>query len=148
MCYSIFVLWKIVKKLDMAKRLGRVGFGLQVKWVMGQKWVILIRLKTGSGQSGCESGWVGLTYIFHMIFFFFFLRKKFSSRSRWCQLKLDMAKWVGRVGSGSDRINWIAGQTGHESKMGHFKRVKNKFRSIELRVGSGWPVFFIWFFFF
>ena len=40
------------------------------------------------------------------------------------------------------RVNRVANQTGHMSKTGHFKRVKNGFRSIGLRVGSGWPVFF------
>ena len=33
--------------------------------------VILSGLKIGSGQTGCGSGRVGLTCIFHMIFFFF-----------------------------------------------------------------------------
>ena len=49
-----------------------------------------------------------------------------------------MAKRAGRVGSGSGRVNWVTGQTGHESKTGHFKRVENGFGSIGLRVGSGW----------
>ena len=40
------------------------SIGLCVKWVTGQKWVILSGLKTGSGQSGCRSGRVGLTRIF------------------------------------------------------------------------------------
>ena len=37
---------------------------------MGQKQVILSGVKTSSSQSDCESGQVGLTHIFHMIFFF------------------------------------------------------------------------------
>ena len=44
--------------------------------------------------------------------------------------KLDMAKRAGRV-------NRVASQTGHGSKTGHFKRVKNGFGSIGLRVESG-----------
>ena len=40
----------------------------------------------------------------------------------------------GRVGFGS--VNQVMGQTGCRSKMGHFKRVKNGFESIGLRVGS------------
>ena len=49
---------------------------------------------------------------------------------------------------GSDRVNRVMGQTGHGSKTGHFKRVKNGFRLIGLRVRSGWPVFFTWIFFY
>ena len=51
---------------------GRVGLSSsQVNRVVGKKWVILSRLKTGSSQSGCESG--RLTCIFHMNFFIFII---------------------------------------------------------------------------
>ena len=63
----------------MAKHAGR-GWG-RVNRVVGQtghgsKRVILSRLKTGSGQSGCESGRVGLARIFHMNFFIFYFYKE------------------------------------------------------------------------
>ena len=63
-------------------------------------------------------------------------------------LTLDMAKLAGRVGfgfgSGQSRCRSNVSQV----KTGHFKRVKNEFGSIGLRIGSGWPVFFNLFFFF
>ena len=52
---------------------------------------------------------------------------------------LDMAKRAGRVGSG---------QSGHWSKQVIFKRVKRVAGWVGLRVGSSWPVFFNFFFFF
>ena len=46
---------------------------------------------------------------------------------------LDMAnKWVE---SNLDRVNRVVGQMGYKLKMDHFKQVKNRFRSIGLRVG-------------
>ena len=41
---------------------------LYVKWVMGQKWVILIGLKTRLSQLGCGSGWDD-PYFSHDFFF-------------------------------------------------------------------------------
>ena len=52
-----------VKSLDMAKRAGRVGFGLG-QMGCGSKRVIL------SGLKNRVAGQVGLTHIFHMIFLF------------------------------------------------------------------------------
>ena len=49
------------KSLDMAKRAGRVGFRLSQLGLRVGSWVI--------GQSGCETGWVGLTRIFQTFFF-------------------------------------------------------------------------------
>ena len=68
--YRFFKKLKLLKKLDMEN--GRVGLSSsQVNRVVGKKWVILSRLKTGSSQSGCESG--RLTCIFHMNFFIFII---------------------------------------------------------------------------
>ena len=52
--------------------------------------------------------------------------------------KIDMAKRAGRFESG---------QSGCGSNMGYFKRIKNGFGSIGLRVGLGWPVIFHMIFF-
>ena len=46
------------------------------------------------------------------------------------------------------RVGFRSSQSGCGLKMGHFKWVKNKFRSIRLHVRSGWPIFFTWIFFF
>ena len=51
-------------------------------------------------------------------------------------LKCDLAVRHSKM-SGSNWVNWVAGQTGHESKIGNFKLVKKGFMSIRLRVGSG-----------
>ena len=51
-------------------------------------------------------------------------------------LECDLAVRHGKMG-GSNWVNWVAGQTGHESKIGNFKLVKKGFMSIRLRVGSG-----------
>ena len=51
-----------------------------------------------------------------------------------------------RLGSG--RVNRIVGQIDYRSKIGHFKRVEIGFGSIVLQIGSGWPIFFTWIFFF
>ena len=53
-------------------KMGRFG---QVNRITGQKMVILSGLKRGLDQSGCGLGWVGLTCIFHMDFFFFNYKK-------------------------------------------------------------------------
>ena len=53
--------------------------------------------------------------------------------------KIDMAKRAGRFESG---------QSGCGSNTGYFKRIKNGFGSIGLRVGLGWPVIFHMIFFF
>ena len=57
----------------MAKQAIQVGsIRLRVKWVTGQKMVILSGLKTGSGQSGCGSGQVD-PYFSHEFYFLFFI---------------------------------------------------------------------------
>ena len=50
-------------------------------------------------------------------------------------LECDLAVRHGKMG-GSGWVNWVAGQTGHGLKMGHFKLVKKGFVSIRLWVGS------------
>ena len=62
-------------------------------------------------------------------------------------LECDLAVRHGKM-SGSNWVNWVADQTGHESKICHFNLVKKGFMSIRLRVGSGRPVFSHEFFFF
>ena len=52
--------------VDMAKRAGRVGS-------IGSR-VILSGLKTGSGQSGCRSGWL-VFFTWKFLFFIFFIKK-------------------------------------------------------------------------
>ena len=65
----------------MSKRVAQDGFELGQSDCRSNrlrvKMVILSGLKTGLGQSGCGLGWVGLTHIFHMNFFYYkFLLKK------------------------------------------------------------------------
>ena len=50
------------------------SIGLHVKYVVDQKWVILSGLKRT--QVNRVAGWIRLTCIFHMIFFFFFNIRK------------------------------------------------------------------------
>ena len=57
-----------VKSLEMAKRTGRVEFGLS-QMGCGSKRVILSALKMGSGQSGCGSGRVN-PYFSHNFFIY------------------------------------------------------------------------------
>ena len=61
------------QKLDMAKRAGRVGFGLGQSG-HGSKWVIFKRVNRVVGQTGCGLSWVAsrvkLTRIFQKFFFF------------------------------------------------------------------------------
>ena len=49
------------------------SIGLHVKYVVDQKWVILSGLKRA--QVNRVAGWIRLTCIFHMIFFFFKYKK-------------------------------------------------------------------------
>ena len=58
--------------LDRAKWAGWVGFGSSQSGCKLK--TCHFKLKRGSGQASCESGWVGLTRIFHMKFFF--IKKK------------------------------------------------------------------------
>ena len=60
------------KKKEITDKLIRHGKTGGSGRVIGKKRVILSGLKTGSGQSGCRSGWVGLSRIFHMKFFIFY----------------------------------------------------------------------------
>ena len=66
---------------------------LQVKWVTGQKRVILSGLKMGSCQSGCGLGQVD-PYFSHDFFFFFFIKKttcifhlkSYGKKITWCKM--------------------------------------------------------------
>ena len=75
----------------MAKWARRVGSG----WVTSQmgcrpKRVILSGLKTGSGQSGCGSGQVELTRIFHINFFFYKKNNIYLPFGKLCNKLLDV----------------------------------------------------------
>ena len=59
------------------------------------------------------------------------LKQKMYITGTFSRPKLDMAKRAGRV-------RFESSQTGCGSKTGHFKRVKNRFELIKLRVRSGW----------
>ena len=83
----------------MAKWARRVGLGWAglgwVNWVTSQmgcrsKRVILRGLKMGSGQSGCGSGQVKLTRIFHIIFFFYKENNMYLPFGKLCNKLLDV----------------------------------------------------------
>ena len=83
----------------------------------------------------------------HTLFCWFFLQfgccGVTGSLLFWAEFHVDMTKRAGRVGSGQSGC----GSNGSLVKTGHFKKVKNGFKSIVLWVRSGWPVFFTWIFF-
>ena len=90
--------FKLAYGRDVVIRHGKTGrsgwvqvgsIGLRVKWVTGKKRVILSRLKTGLGQSGCRLGRVN-PYFSHEFFYFYKENNMYLSFAKLCNKLLDV----------------------------------------------------------